>query len=93
MGCFLSGALLASFSPIIVTREERASDKLLTVSRVKAMELTKNPSIALKTANKTLVIIPIILVLIIIFPRISDSFNTSKLSFDIFSLLIIDLMD
>ena len=77
MGCLLSGALLASFSPIIVTTEERASDKLFTASKTRAIELTSIPKVALKAANKTLVKIPIILVLTIVLPRFSDN---SKIS-------------
>ena len=37
-GCFLSGALLASFVPIIVTIEEITSVKLLTASNTIAIE-------------------------------------------------------
>ena len=77
IGCFLSGAFLAIFSPIIVTIDDKASDTLLTASRIKAIELTKIPKIALNAANKTFVNIAIILVLTIIFPLSSASFVIS----------------
>lgn len=85
---FLSGALLASFSPIIVTTDDKASLRLFTASSISAIELTKNPKESLKTERITFINIPIILVLIITLPLDSAAIKISKLSrFIIFPLL------
>lgn len=88
IGCFLSGALLASFSPIIVTTDDKASLRLFTASSISAIELTKNPKESLKTERITFINIPIILVLTITLPLASAAVKISKLScFIIFPLL------
>ena len=65
-GCSLSGAFPASFAPIIVIIEDNASVRLLTASKVIAIEFVANPTNALKITSIILTIIPIMLVLTII---------------------------
>ena len=72
-GCFLSGLRLAILVPIIVIIEDRTSLRLLTASRVIAIELVKAPIAALKAARNRLAIIPIILTFIISFSLIEVS--------------------
>ena len=62
----MSGALLEILVPTIVIIEDKASVKLLTASKIIAIELAKNPTIALNITKTMLNIIPKILVFIII---------------------------
>ena len=50
-GCFLFGALPASFVPTIVIILDNASLKLLTASEIIAIEFASNPTNALKPAG------------------------------------------
>ena len=63
----MSGALFASFVPIIVIIEESASVKLFTASKIIAIEFTIKPIVALNITNMIFTTIPNILVLIIFF--------------------------
>jgi hypothetical protein len=63
--------------------EERASDRLLTESRMTAIELDDNPMNALKAASITFARMPMILVLMMTLSRLS-----SELSEIVFSLAI-----
>ena len=67
MGCFLSGFLPASLVPIMVIVEDKASLRLLTASRMIAMELERSPTNALNAARRILVTIPIMPVFTIVF--------------------------
>ena len=58
------GSLPASLVPTIVIIEDRASERLLTASKVTAMEPDTIPTNALKDARNTLAMMPIILVFI-----------------------------
>ena len=68
-GCFLSAGFPASFVPMIVITEERASLKLFTLSSIIAIELDKKPTKALKAARAIFAEIPVILALTIMFSR------------------------
>ena len=61
-GCFLSGALPASFVPMIVMRDDSASLRLLTASITTAIEWEAMPTNALKAARNTLAMMPMTLV-------------------------------
>ena len=50
-GWFLSGALPASFVPMIVMIDDKASVRLLTASKVIAMEFTRIPIVALNATS------------------------------------------
>lgn len=63
----MSGALFASFVPIIVIIDERASVKLFTASKMMAIELTINPTVALNKTRIIFTTMPNMLVLIILF--------------------------
>ena len=65
-GCFLSGALPASFVPMIVMRDDSASLRLLTASITTAMEWDAAPTKALNPARNTLAMMPVMLVLMMI---------------------------
>ena len=62
IGCFLSGALPASFVPMMVMRDDSASLRLLTASITTATEWDAMPTKALNAARNTLAIMPVILV-------------------------------
>ena len=68
-GWSLSGAFPANFAPIIVIMDDNASVKLLTASKVIAMELVTIPTNALKATRIRLTTIPIILVFTIFYCR------------------------
>ena len=68
----------------MVITDDKASDKLLTASRVTAIELDNIPTPALNAASKILVSIPIMLVLIITLSRLSIADGDLNPSFSIF---------
>ena len=68
-GCSLSGALPASFVPIMVITELSASERLFTPSRTTAMEFAIRPAVILKAERNTFVRMPVILVLTMICSR------------------------
>ena len=61
-GCSRSAARLESFVPAMVMMDEMASDRLLTASRITAMELERSPTTALKAASATFAAMPMMLV-------------------------------
>ena len=71
-GCFLSGCLPASFVPMIVIRDEPASDRLFTASSTMAMECVISPTAALNPASAALAPMPIMLVLMICFSLVCE---------------------
>ena len=71
MGWFLSAGFPASLVPAMVMMEERASERLLTASRVMAMEWVRRPITALKAARAALARIPITEVLMMTEVRLS----------------------
>ena len=64
-GWFLSGAFPANLVPMMVMMDESASVKLLTASKVMAIEFTRIPIVALKATSIRFTTMPIILVLMI----------------------------
>ena len=76
-GCFLSGERPASLVPTMVMIEERASDRLLTASRMTAMEWDSRPTTALKADRNTLARIPITLVRMMILSRCAAALRIS----------------
>ena len=68
-GCCLSAFFLASLVPTMVITEERASLRLLTASRITAVEFAAKPTIALKTTSTMLAAMPIRLTLTISLER------------------------
>ena len=66
-GCFLVGFLFDNLTPIKVTTDDTASVKLLTASRIIAIELAIIPTTALAATKNTLVIMPIALTLTMFF--------------------------
>ena len=78
-GCFLSGCFAPSFAPIIVTTDERASDRLFTASRITAMEFERKPTNALNPTRNRFVIIPTTLVRTIVLSLSADITAMSSL--------------
>ena len=87
-GCFLSAGLAASLVPTIVMTEERASDRLLTASRITAIELDASPMAALNPARKMLVTIPIMLVRMITLSRLPSFCSKASLFSSIYKLVL-----
>ena len=63
----MSGCLFASFVPIIVITDDKASVKLFTESTIIAIELAINPTISFAVDRSIFTIIENILVFIILF--------------------------